>query len=62
MIVTIAEQFTGDPSDCEPSPTIIWKPGLIADTGARVSLCGTDQAKGWNLLHRMTPSKVKIKP
>ena len=28
MIVTIAEQFTSDPSDRERSPTIIWKPGL----------------------------------
>ena len=28
MIVTIAEQFTNDPSDHERSPTIIWKPGL----------------------------------
>ena len=27
MIVTIAEQFTSDPSDREGSPTIIWKPG-----------------------------------
>ena len=26
MIVTIAEQFTSDPSDRERSPTIIWKP------------------------------------
>ena len=29
---------------------------VIADTG------GTNQAKKWNLLDRMTPSKVKIKP
>ena len=28
MIVAIAEQFTSDPSDCERSPMIIWKPGL----------------------------------
>ena len=28
MIVTIAEQFTGNPSDREQSPTIIWKPGF----------------------------------
>ena len=27
-IVTIAEQFTSDPSDRERSPTIIWKPGF----------------------------------
>ena len=29
MIITIAEQFTGDPSDRERLPTIIWKPGLM---------------------------------
>ena len=29
MIVTIAEQFTSDPSDRERSPTIIWKPGFM---------------------------------
>ena len=28
IIVTIAEQFTSDPSDRERSPTIIWKPGF----------------------------------
>ena len=28
MIVTIAEQFTSDPSDRERSPTIRWKPGF----------------------------------
>ena len=26
MIVTIAEQFAGNPSDRKLSPTIIWKP------------------------------------
>ena len=31
MIVTIAEHFTIDPSDCERLPTIIWKPGLRWD-------------------------------
>ena len=30
MIVTIAEQFTSDPSDRERLPTIIWKPGFKA--------------------------------
>ena len=35
---------------------------VIADTGAPVSVCGTNQAKRWNLLDRMAPSKVKIKP
>ena len=28
MIITIAKQFTSDPSDHERSPTIIWKPCL----------------------------------
>ena len=34
----------------------------LADTGARVSVCGTVQAKRWNLLQRMVPSTVKLKP
>ena len=34
---------------------------VVADTDARVSICGTNQAKRWNLLDRMTPFKVKIK-
>ena len=34
----------------------------IADTGAKVSVCGTQQAKRWNLLSRMIPSQVKLKP
>jgi len=35
---------------------------VIADTGARVSVCGTKQAKAWNLLEKMVPTKTKIKP
>ena len=34
----------------------------IADTGAGVAVCGSVQAKNWNLLDRMVPSKVKLKP
>ena len=34
----------------------------IADTGAKVSVCGTLQAKRWNLLGRMIPSTKKLKP
>ena len=34
---------------------------VIADTGARVSLCGTSQAQKWNLLDKMVPSSIKIK-
>lgn len=35
---------------------------VIADTGARISVCGTTQAKKWGLLGKMYPSKIKIKP
>ena len=35
---------------------------VIADTDAEISICGTSQANKWNLLSRMVPSKVKIKP
>ena len=34
----------------------------IADTGAKVSVCGTAQAKRWGILDRMVPSSVKLKP
>ena len=35
---------------------------MIADTGAKISVCGTTQAKKWNLLLKIVPSKMKIKP
>ena len=35
---------------------------VVADTGARISVCGTAQARKWGILDRLTPSKVKIKP
>ena len=35
---------------------------VTADTGARVSVCGKFQAQKWNLLTKMTPTAVKIKP
>ena len=35
---------------------------VIADTGARISVCGTTQARKWGILGRLTPSKVKVKP
>ena len=35
---------------------------VVADTGARISVCGTTQARKWGILDRLTPSKVKIKP
>ena len=35
---------------------------VIADTGARVSVCGMIQARRWGLLDRMVRSKTKIKP
>ena len=35
---------------------------VIADTGARISVCGTVQAKKWGLLSKMLPSTKRIKP
>ena len=35
---------------------------VIADTGAKISVCGSVQAKKWNIFYDMSPSKVKIKP
>ena len=35
---------------------------LLADTGAGISVCGMATASKWNLLDRMTDTKVKIKP
>ena len=35
---------------------------VIADTGAKISVCGTVQAAKWGLLSKMTPSKATIKP
>ena len=35
---------------------------VIADTGALISVCGTDTAEQWGILDRMAPSRVKIKP
>ena len=35
---------------------------VLADTGAKVSVCSYKQARKWNLLDRMTSTKVKIKP
>ena len=35
---------------------------VLADTGAKVSVCGTVQAKKWGLLNKMTEVNVKIKP
>ena len=35
---------------------------VVADTGARVSVCGTVQAKKWNLLHKISKSSTKLKP
>ena len=34
----------------------------VTDTGARISVCVTAQAKKLGLLDKMVPSKVKIKP
>ena len=35
---------------------------VLADTGAKVSVCGVKQARKWKLLPRMTKTSVKIKP
>ena len=35
---------------------------VIADTGARVSVCGTKQAEKWGLLEKILPSKTRLKP
>jgi len=35
---------------------------VLADTGAKVAVCSKKQAEKWNLLERMVPSHVKIKP
>ena len=35
---------------------------VIIDTGAQISVCGTVQARRWNMLENMIPSKVRIKP
>ena len=35
---------------------------VTADTGAKVSVCGTKQAKDWGLLSRMVASKTTLKP
>ena len=35
---------------------------VLADTRAKVSVCGTVQAKKWGLLNKMTEVNVKIKP
>ena len=35
---------------------------VIADTGAKVSVCGSYEAQKWNLLGKMTSTPAKIKP
>ena len=35
---------------------------MLIQGGARISVCGTVQARKWGILDRLTPSKVKIKP
>ena len=35
---------------------------LIADTGARISVCSMREAEKWGILPKMIPSKAKIKP
>ena len=35
---------------------------VLADTGAKISVCGKSDARRWNLLQKMIPTNVKIKP
>ena len=35
---------------------------VTADTGAKVSVCGKIQAEKWNLIQKIVPTSVKIKP
>ena len=35
---------------------------LLADTGAKVSVCGKKEADGWGLLTKMVPTNSKLKP
>ena len=35
---------------------------VVADTGAKVSVCGSYQAKKWKLMEKMVPTSAKIKP
>ena len=35
---------------------------VLADTGAKVNVCGSVQAKKWGLLEKLVPSDVKIQP
>ena len=34
---------------------------VLADTGAKVSVCSYEQARKWNLRYKMTSTKMKIK-
>ena len=35
---------------------------ILADTGAKISVCGTTEAEKWNLIEKMYSSTTKIKP
>ena len=35
---------------------------VLADTGAGILVCGIDTAKRWNLLSKMSVTRVRIKP
>ena len=56
---------SGPESDCDFKTELAINGKLdivLADTGAKVSVCGMETAKKWNLLEGMEESKVKIKP
>ena len=33
---------------------------VVADTGARISVCGTAQARKWNMLHKFSSIKCQV--
>ena len=35
---------------------------VLADTGAKISVCSAAQARKWDILNRIVPSNVKVKP
>ena len=56
---------SSDGNDCDFKSEILVNGKLdtiLADTGAKVSVCGLKKAKEWNLLDKMIKSDIKIKP
>ena len=56
---------SGEEPDCDFKTELLINGSLdtvLADTSVKVSVCGMATAKKWNLLDKIEPSKVKIKP